>query len=80
VQAPNLLRRCRQAGLDAEGVTPELIKLKFYCFWTWNFFFFKCLFVLFTVYLSTISPCWFLWFCIYFLFSLSFLVLLVLLL
>jgi hypothetical protein len=32
VQAPNLLRRCRQAGLDAEGVTPELIKLKFYCF------------------------------------------------
>jgi hypothetical protein len=28
--APNLLRRCRQTGLDAEGVTPELLRLKFY--------------------------------------------------
>jgi hypothetical protein len=42
------------------------------------------LFVLFVVWLSTISPCWFLWFSIFFLFlflfSSSFLVLLVLLL
>jgi hypothetical protein len=27
--APNLLRRCRQMGLAAEGVTPELLRLKF---------------------------------------------------
>jgi hypothetical protein len=31
--------------LDAEGVTPELkLRLKFYCSWTWNFFF-VCLFL-----------------------------------
>jgi hypothetical protein len=43
--APNLLRRRRQTGLDAEGVTPELLRQKFYCFWTWNFsfLFFQCL-------------------------------------
>jgi hypothetical protein len=37
--APNLVGRCRptgeqisrQTGLDAEGVTPELLILKFYC-------------------------------------------------
>jgi hypothetical protein len=29
--ALNLLRRCRQTGLDAQGVTPELLRLKFYC-------------------------------------------------
>jgi hypothetical protein len=28
---PNLLRRCRQTGPDAEGVTPDLLRLKFYC-------------------------------------------------
>jgi hypothetical protein len=27
----NLPRRCRQTGLDAQGVTPELLSLKFYC-------------------------------------------------
>jgi hypothetical protein len=31
-------------GLDAEGVTPELLRLKLYCIWTWDiFFFFLCL-------------------------------------
>jgi hypothetical protein len=45
--APNLPRRCRQTGLDAKGITPELLRLKFYCSWTRNFFFqfslfFKC--------------------------------------
>jgi hypothetical protein len=29
--APNLPRRCRQTGLDAKGVTPELLRLIFYC-------------------------------------------------
>jgi hypothetical protein len=29
--APNLPRRCRQTGLEAKGVTPELLRLKFYC-------------------------------------------------
>jgi hypothetical protein len=27
----NLPRRCRQTGLDAKGVTLELLRLKFYC-------------------------------------------------
>jgi hypothetical protein len=69
--APDLPRRCRQIGLDAKGVTPELLRLKFYCSWTGDIFFlfFKCVFVLFTVWLSTISPCWFLLFSF---FSLSF--------
>jgi hypothetical protein len=30
--APNLPRRHRQTGLDAKGVSPELLRLKFYCF------------------------------------------------
>jgi hypothetical protein len=38
--APNMPRRGRQTGLDAKGVTPELLRLKFYCSWTRNFFFF----------------------------------------
>jgi hypothetical protein len=29
--APKLLRRSRQIGLDAEAVTPELLRLKFCC-------------------------------------------------
>jgi hypothetical protein len=74
-RAPNLPRRSRQTGLNARGVTPELLRLKFYCSWTEDIFFFflffKCLFVLFTVWLSTISPCWFLWFS-FFIFSFSF--------
>jgi hypothetical protein len=37
--ALNLLRRCRQTGLDAKGVTPELLRMKFYCSQIWNFFF-----------------------------------------
>jgi hypothetical protein len=84
---PNLPERCRQTRLDANGVTPELLRLKFYCSWTgilFSFFpfslFYKCLFVLFTVWLSTVFPCWFFWFSIFILFSPSFLVLLVLLL
>jgi hypothetical protein len=28
---PKLLRRCKQTGLDAKGVTTELLRLKFYC-------------------------------------------------
>jgi hypothetical protein len=28
---PNLPKRQRQTGLDAKGVTPELLRLKFYC-------------------------------------------------
>jgi hypothetical protein len=60
--------------LDAKGVTPELLRLKFYCSWTRIFFlFFKCLFFLSTVWLSTIYPCWFLRFAFFFLsFSFSF--------
>jgi hypothetical protein len=52
--APNLLGRhrptgeqiSRQTGLDAKGLTPELLRLKFYCSRTRNihfFLFFKCL-------------------------------------
>jgi hypothetical protein len=26
-------------GLQAEGLTPKLLRLKFYCIWTWRFFF-----------------------------------------
>jgi hypothetical protein len=37
--APNLPRRCRKTGLDAKGVTPELLRLKFYCSWIRGFFF-----------------------------------------
>jgi hypothetical protein len=37
--APNLPRRCRQTGLDAKGVTPKLLRLKFYSSWTGDFFF-----------------------------------------
>jgi hypothetical protein len=29
--APNLLRKLRQTGLDAEGAAPELLRLKFCC-------------------------------------------------
>jgi hypothetical protein len=36
--APNLPRRNRQTGLDAKVVTPELLRLKLYCFWTRDFF------------------------------------------
>jgi hypothetical protein len=47
--APNLPRRCRQTGLNAKGVTSELLRLKFYYSWTGDcfffFLFFKCLFV-----------------------------------
>jgi hypothetical protein len=73
--APNLPRRCRQTRLDAEGVTPELLRLKFYYSWTWNLFFslfLKCLFVFFSVSLSTITLSWYLWFSIFFKFFLSF--------
>jgi hypothetical protein len=78
---PNLHKRHRQTGLDAEGVTPELLRLKLYWSLTWNSFFFfslsvclSCsLFVLFTVCLSTISICWFLWLSIFFFFFFYFL-------
>jgi hypothetical protein len=45
MQAPKLPRRCRQTGLDAKRVTPELLRQKFYCSWTGDFFFlfFNCL-------------------------------------
>jgi hypothetical protein len=77
VSLPNYLARLR---LDAKEVTPELLRLKFYCFWTWNFLC-VCLFVLFPVCLSTTSPYWFLWFPLSFFFLfLFFFVLLVLLL
>jgi hypothetical protein len=70
--APNLHRRHKQTRLDARGVTPEWLSLKFYCAWTGNFLFFflffKWLFVLLTIWLSTISPCWFLWFSFFFFF------------
>jgi hypothetical protein len=44
--ALNLLGRCRptgeqisrQTGLDARGVTPEQVRLKFYCSWTYDLF------------------------------------------
>jgi hypothetical protein len=44
--APNLPRRCRQTALDAKGVTPELLKLKFYCSWARDFFSFSFFFSL----------------------------------
>jgi hypothetical protein len=69
----NLPRRCRQTGLDGKGVTLELQRLKLYCSWTSYFLFFNCLFVLSAVWLSTISPCWFLWFSTFFLFLFVFL-------
>jgi hypothetical protein len=34
-------------GLDAEGRTPKLLRLKFQCIWTWRFLFFIFYFVLF---------------------------------
>jgi hypothetical protein len=39
ILAPNLPRRCRQTGLDVKGVTPELLRLKFYWSQTGNFLF-----------------------------------------
>jgi hypothetical protein len=36
--APNLPRRGTQTGLDAKGVTPELLRLKLHCSWTGKFF------------------------------------------
>jgi hypothetical protein len=27
-------------GLEAEGLTPKLLRLKLYCIWTWRFFYF----------------------------------------
>jgi hypothetical protein len=79
--------RWRQAGLDAEGVTTELLRLKFYCSWSKVFcclfffsmfiLFFKCLFLLFTVWLSTISPCWFFSSPLFFLFFFCFFFLLI---
>jgi hypothetical protein len=30
--APNLPKRHRQTRMDAKGVTPEVLRLKFYCF------------------------------------------------
>jgi hypothetical protein len=38
--APKLPRRHRQTGLDAKRVTPELLRLKFYCSWTGDCLFF----------------------------------------
>jgi hypothetical protein len=38
--APNLPRKHRQTELDAKGVTPELLRLKFYCSEPGFFFFF----------------------------------------
>jgi hypothetical protein len=37
--APNLPRRCRQTGLNAKGVTPELLRLKNLLFLKWEFLF-----------------------------------------
>jgi hypothetical protein len=37
--APNLPRRRRQTGLNAKQETTELLRLKFYCSWTRDFFF-----------------------------------------
>jgi hypothetical protein len=34
----NLPRTHRQTGLSAKRVTPELLRLKFYCSWTRNLF------------------------------------------
>jgi hypothetical protein len=39
--APGLPRRHRQRGLDAKGVTPELLRLKFYFSWTRDLFLFS---------------------------------------
>jgi hypothetical protein len=71
---PNLPRRHRQTGMDAKGVTQEQLRL-ILLFLNWWFYFFpflKGLAVLFNVWSSTISPCWFLWFSFFFFFSLSF--------
>jgi hypothetical protein len=40
MSAPNLPRRHRQTGLEPKGVIPELLRLKFYCSWTRNLFFY----------------------------------------
>jgi hypothetical protein len=70
--APSLPMRHRQTGLDAKRVIPELLRLRFYFSWIRNFSFLfkKYLFVF--VWLSTISPCWFLWYSFSFPFLVSF--------
>jgi hypothetical protein len=88
--APKMPRRHKQTGLDAKGVTPELLRLKFYCSWTRDFFFlfpyfflfFKCLCCLMFNYPPSFPVDFFGFPFFFFLFLLSpsFLVLLVLLL
>jgi hypothetical protein len=51
--AQNLPKRCRQTRLDAKRVTPELLRLKFYCSGTWNFVFF----FLFSLSVCCLVPC-----------------------
>jgi hypothetical protein len=78
---PALLKRGRQTGPDAEGITPDLLRLKFY--YSWNFFFFSlsvCLVSCLFVHHLSLLIFWFSIFSSFLLFSLSFLVLLVLLL
>jgi hypothetical protein len=41
-------------GLEAEGLTPKLLRLKLYCIWTWRFFIY--LFIL-SIYFSQSSLC-----------------------
>jgi hypothetical protein len=70
-------------GLEAEGRTPKLLRLKLYCIWTWRFFSFIYLFIyLFNplsvslmpvqLLISTPSTCLYLWniFCFFVLFFL----------
>jgi hypothetical protein len=56
-------------GLEAEGLTPKLLRLKLYCIWTWGFFFYPFSVSLMpfklTVDYYTISPCLFLWHCFF---------------
>jgi hypothetical protein len=70
-RALNLPRRHWQKGLDAKVVKPELLRLKFYCSRTGNFFFLPS-FKRLAVWSSTISPCCFPWFSFFVFFYLSF--------
>jgi hypothetical protein len=50
-------------GLEAEGVTPELLRLKLYCIWTWDFFsflsfFFCLLFIFHCLSNACLAHCW----------------------
>jgi hypothetical protein len=44
-------------GLEGEGLTPKLLRLKLYCIWTWRFFFHLFIFYFFQSSLCLFNAC-----------------------